>query len=78
MLHLRQGRCYRLRMRNASEEIGPLHLHRHSFELTQIGGRPIPSVMNDAVMVGAYATAHRLRLHGPVRLRLGIAPELRT
>jgi FtsP/CotA-like multicopper oxidase with cupredoxin domain len=32
--HLRQGRRYRLRMRNASDDIHPIHLHRHSFELT--------------------------------------------
>ena len=33
--HLRQGKRYRIRMRNASDDIHPIHLHRHSFELTQ-------------------------------------------
>src|SRR6266404_2750504 len=32
--HLRQGKRYRIRMRNASDDIHPIHLHRHSFELT--------------------------------------------
>jgi FtsP/CotA-like multicopper oxidase with cupredoxin domain len=52
--HLRQGRRYRLRMRNASDDIHPIHLHRHSFELTRIGGQPTSGVMKDVVMVGGY------------------------
>jgi FtsP/CotA-like multicopper oxidase with cupredoxin domain len=36
--HLRQGGRYRLRMRNASDDIHPIHLHRHSFELTNSQG----------------------------------------
>jgi len=36
---LREGRRYRLKCRNASDDIHPLHLHRHSFELTQIAGK---------------------------------------
>jgi FtsP/CotA-like multicopper oxidase with cupredoxin domain len=52
--HLRQGRRYRLRMRNASDDIHPIHLHRHSFELTRIAGQPTSGVMKDVVMVGGY------------------------
>ena len=37
--HLKQGKRYRLRMRNASDDIHPIHLHRHSFELTKIAGQ---------------------------------------
>ena len=33
---LRQGRRYRLKFRNASDDVHPLHLHRHSFELTRV------------------------------------------
>ena len=33
--HLNQGRRYRVHMRNASDDIHPIHLHRHSFELTK-------------------------------------------
>ena len=35
--HLKQGKRYRLRMRNASDDIHPIHLHRHTFELTTRG-----------------------------------------
>jgi FtsP/CotA-like multicopper oxidase with cupredoxin domain len=52
--HLRQGHRYRLRMRNASDDIHPIHLHRHSFELTRIAGEPTSGVMKDVVMVGGY------------------------
>jgi FtsP/CotA-like multicopper oxidase with cupredoxin domain len=52
--HLHKGRRYRLRMRNASDDIHPIHLHRHSFELTRIGGQPTSGVIKDVVMVGGY------------------------
>jgi FtsP/CotA-like multicopper oxidase with cupredoxin domain len=52
--HLRQGRRYRIRMRNASDDIHTIHLHRHSFELTKFAGRPCAGVMKDVVMVGGY------------------------
>ena len=54
MVHLRQGRRYRLRMRNASDDIHPIHLHRHSFELTKFAGKPTSGVLKDVVMVGGY------------------------
>jgi FtsP/CotA-like multicopper oxidase with cupredoxin domain len=50
---LRQGRRYRLKFRNASDDIHPLHLHRHSFELARIAGKPASGVMKDVVMLGA-------------------------
>jgi FtsP/CotA-like multicopper oxidase with cupredoxin domain len=49
-----QGRRYRLKFRNASDDIHPLHLHRHSFELTRIGGKPTASVIKDVVMLGGF------------------------
>ncbi len=48
------GRRYRLKFRNASDDIHPLHLHRHSFELTRIGGRPMAGVIKDVVMLGGF------------------------
>jgi FtsP/CotA-like multicopper oxidase with cupredoxin domain len=54
MFRLRQGRRYRLRMRNASDDIHPVHLHRHSFELTRIAGQPTKGVLKDVVMLGGY------------------------
>ena len=41
-------------MRNASDDIHPVHLHRHTFELTKIAGQPTSGVMKDVVMVGGY------------------------
>ena len=52
--HLKEGKRYRLRMRNASDDIHPIHLHRHSFELTKIAGQPTSGIMKDVVMVGGY------------------------
>ena len=51
------GRRYRLRFRNASDDIHPLHLHRHSFELIRIGGRSTSGVIKDVVMLGGYQEA---------------------
>jgi FtsP/CotA-like multicopper oxidase with cupredoxin domain len=55
--HLKQGKRYRIRMRNASDDIHPIHLHRHSFELTRLAGKPTAGVMKDVVMVGGYQEA---------------------
>jgi FtsP/CotA-like multicopper oxidase with cupredoxin domain len=52
--HLHQGKRYRIRMRNASDDIHPIHLHRHSFELARIAGQPTSGVIKDVVMVGGY------------------------
>jgi FtsP/CotA-like multicopper oxidase with cupredoxin domain len=54
MFRVSQGKRYRVRMRNASDDIHPIHLHRHSFELTRVAGQPTSGVMKDVVMVGGY------------------------
>jgi FtsP/CotA-like multicopper oxidase with cupredoxin domain len=54
MYTVHQGRRYRLKFRNASDDIHPLHLHRHSFELTRIGGHATAGVIKDVVMLGGY------------------------
>jgi FtsP/CotA-like multicopper oxidase with cupredoxin domain len=54
MFHLREGKRYRLRMSNASDDIHPVHLHRHSFELTRIAGKATGGIMKDVVMLGGY------------------------
>ena len=55
--HLRQGKRYRIRMRNASDDIHPIHLHRHSFELTSLAGKPTAGLLKDVVMLGGYQEA---------------------
>ncbi len=57
MFHLHEGKRYRLRLRNASDDIHPVHLHRHSFELTRIAGQPTSRVIKDVVMLGGYQEA---------------------
>jgi FtsP/CotA-like multicopper oxidase with cupredoxin domain len=54
---LHQGKRYRLRLRNASDDIHPVHLHRHSFELTKLAGQPTGGILKDVVMVGGYQEA---------------------
>jgi FtsP/CotA-like multicopper oxidase with cupredoxin domain len=53
---LELGRRYRLRFRNASGDIHPLHLHRHVFELTSLHGRATAGVMKDVVLVPPFQT----------------------
>ena len=55
--HLAKGRRYRLRLRNASDDIHPIHLHRHSFELTRIAGKQTSGILKDVVMLGGYQEA---------------------
>jgi FtsP/CotA-like multicopper oxidase with cupredoxin domain len=51
---VQEGRRYRLKFRNASDDIHPLHLHRHSFQLRRIGGVPTAGVIKDVVMLGGF------------------------
>ena len=54
---LKQGKRYRIKMHNASDDIHPIHLHRHSFELTKLAGKNTVGVIKDVVMVGGYQEA---------------------
>ena len=54
MYTVNEGRRYRLKFRNTSDDIHPLHLHRHSFELVRIGGKPTAGVIKDVVMLGGF------------------------
>jgi FtsP/CotA-like multicopper oxidase with cupredoxin domain len=55
--HLKQGKRYRIRMRNASDDIHPIHLHRHSFEIVGIAGKPTAGIFKDVLMLGGYQEA---------------------
>jgi len=52
--HLKRGKRYRIRMRNASDDIHPIHLHRHSFELTSLADKACAGVFKDVVLLGGY------------------------
>jgi FtsP/CotA-like multicopper oxidase with cupredoxin domain len=55
--HLQSGKRYRIRMHNASDDIHPIHLHRHSFELASIAGKPTSGILKDVLMLGGYQEA---------------------
>jgi len=55
--HLKEGKRHRLRMRNASDDIHPIHLHRHNFELTNLAGKLTAGIWKDVVMLGGYQEA---------------------
>ncbi|MBS1814182.1 MAG: multicopper oxidase family protein [Acidobacteria bacterium] len=48
---IEQGKRYRLRFVNASGDQHPMHLHRHTFEVTRIGDRTLSGLYKDTVLV---------------------------
>jgi FtsP/CotA-like multicopper oxidase with cupredoxin domain len=35
------------------DDVDPIHLHQHNFELTNVAGMPISGVIKDVAMIGA-------------------------
>ncbi len=56
-LHLREGRRFRIFLRNASDDIHPVHLHRHTFELASFAGVHSAGLRKDVLMLGGYQEA---------------------
>ena len=54
---LSEGKRYRLQMINRSADDHPLHLHRHTFEVTSLDGMPLSGLNKDVVVVPANTTA---------------------
>jgi FtsP/CotA-like multicopper oxidase with cupredoxin domain len=54
---LREGKRYRLRMTNRSADDHPVHLHRHTFEVTSLDGMPLSGLNKDVVVLPANTTA---------------------
>lgn len=50
-IRVRAGGRYRLIFDNRSDDIHPVHLHRHSFELVSLSGKPTAGIMKDVVAV---------------------------
>lgn len=50
------GKRYRMIYRNQSDDAHPIHLHRHSFELTKLDGKATAGILKDVVMVDPYKT----------------------
>ena len=56
-LIVHQGKRYRMIFRNESGDTHPLHLHRHSFEITNFAGKLTGGVFKDVVVVNPFSTA---------------------
>ena len=54
MFRIARGKRYRLHMCNATDDIHPVHLRRHSFEITTIAGIPTAGVIKDVAMLGSF------------------------
>ena len=51
---LQKGKRYRLVFDNQTDDPHPVHLHRNSFELTNVYGKPTAGVMKDVVLVKGF------------------------
>jgi len=51
---LRKGKRYRLVFDNQTDDSHPVHLHRNSFELTNVYGKATAGVLKDVVLVKGY------------------------
>jgi FtsP/CotA-like multicopper oxidase with cupredoxin domain len=51
---LTKGKRYRLVFDNRTDDAHPVHLHRNSFELTSVYGKPTAGVLKDVVLVKGY------------------------
>ncbi len=51
---LQKGKRYRLAFENRTDDAHPVHLHRNTFELTNVHGKPTAGVMKDVVLVKGY------------------------
>jgi FtsP/CotA-like multicopper oxidase with cupredoxin domain len=52
-----RGKRYRLVMNNSSGDEHPVHLHRHSFEITKVRDKPTSGVIKDTVSMPRFSTA---------------------
>ena len=56
-LRLEKGKRYRLSFNNDTGDIHPLHLHRHTFEITTVGEKSMTGLKKDVVSVARRSTA---------------------
>lgn len=54
---VQRGRRYRLALNNNSGDEHPVHLHRHSFEITKVGDKATSGVIKDTISLPRYSTA---------------------
>lgn len=51
---LQKGKRYRLVFDNQTDDAHPIHLHRNSFELTNVNGKPTGGILKDVVLVKGF------------------------
>jgi FtsP/CotA-like multicopper oxidase with cupredoxin domain len=56
-LRLEKGKRYRLLFNNDSGDVHPLHLHRHTFEITQVGDKRMSGLRKDVISVARRSKA---------------------
>ena len=69
-LRVEAGKRYRLVLRNNSGDAHPIHLHRHTFELTKVAGKFTSGIIKDVIDVPRYralAAGSGLLVHGQRR-----------
>ena len=54
---VREGRRYRLLLNNNSGDTHPVHMHRHTFEVTKVRDTAISGLMKDTISLPRYSTA---------------------
>jgi FtsP/CotA-like multicopper oxidase with cupredoxin domain len=54
---VQEGKRYRLVLNNNSGDRHPIHTHRHTFEVTKVGGAAISGLMKDTLSLARYSTA---------------------
>lgn len=54
-IKIQQGRRYRLAFVNKSDDLHPLHLHRHNFELTKVHGQATAGLFKDTVLIKGFS-----------------------
>jgi FtsP/CotA-like multicopper oxidase with cupredoxin domain len=57
LFSVQRGKRYRLAMTNNSGDEHPVHLHRHSFEVTKVGDKTTSGLMKDTISMPRYSTA---------------------
>lgn len=54
---VKEGRRYRLMMDNNSGDEHPVHMHRHTFEVTKVGDRSMSGLMKDTISMPRFSKA---------------------
>jgi FtsP/CotA-like multicopper oxidase with cupredoxin domain len=54
---VKQGKRYRLLMENDSGDEHPVHMHRHTFEITKVGDKAMSGLMKDTISMPRFSKA---------------------